>query len=378
MFSKNNKANTTSVGVFKKMYSQLKAFKNQGVDCYFLYIDHHYLVMENISTKEVTKCVPQNTRHLYKAVFEMIKKINPNFVYIRKMMADHRLIGFLQMLKTQENINIIMEFPTLPYDAEIRGKIVSNIDQHCRKELKNYIDLAINYHRFEEVFGIPAISIFNATDVESIPLSRCEQSNNEIHMIAVASLAKWHGYDRLIEGMGQYGHHGEYKVYLHIVGEEQTPGVCELLHNLTKKYYLQERVKFYGFKSGKALDELFDRSHIAVGSLGLHRINLKYGSTIKEQEYCARGLPFINAFENTAFNLEYQYKLTFPGDETPIEIEKIISFYQKLIKDRDFKTKIRQYAENHLTWDHSFKPVFGWMKKIHYLEDKNNRRWFEE
>lgn len=361
MFATADKSNPIAVGVFKKMYSQLKSFKKQGVECYFLYRDLHYFNVENINTKEVTKFIPENTRSLYKTAFEIIMKINPEFVYIRYMMADHRLLGFLQMLKTLEKINIIMEFPTLPYDAEIRGEIVSGVDQHYRKELKNFVDLAVNYNGFKEVFGIPAISIFNATDVEIIPISKSEQSNNEIHLIAVASLAQWHGYDRLIEGLGQYGLSGEYKIYLDIVGEEQTPGIGELLYNLVKKYCLQDRIKFYGFKSGKALDDLFDQAHIGVGPLGLHRFNIKGGSSIKEQEYCARGLPFINSYENMAFNQDYKYKLTFESDETPIEIEKIISFYQKLLKDSDLKTKIRQYAENYLTWEQSYKPVFDWM-----------------
>ena len=44
-------------------------------------------------------------------------------------------------------------------------------------------------------------------------------------MIAVASLAKWHGYDRLIEGWANMVTMGSIK-YICILGEEQTPGVC--------------------------------------------------------------------------------------------------------------------------------------------------------
>ena len=365
MFSKNNKANTTSVGVFKKMYSQLKAFKNQGVDCYFLYIDHHYLVMENINNQEIVRRIPQSTLDYYNKAFEMIMKEAPNLIYIRKMCVDHRVIGFLQRLKTRKSMKIIMEFPTLPYDQEIKGNIISNIDRHFRKELKEYVDIAVNYNKYDNVFGIPAISIINAIDVENIPISSSKYAGNEIHMLAVASLANWHGYDRLLEGLAEYNRHKNFdvKVYLHIVGEEQIPGVRLSLQNLIQKYRLQDTVILHGFKSGADLDHLFNQSHIAIGVLGLHRKGLKDGSPLKEQEYCARGLPFINAFENIAFDSDYKYKLTFPGDETPIDIEKVITFYNHIIQDKDYKVRIRQYAEYQLTWERSFEPVFNWIKK---------------
>ena len=42
----------------------------------------------------------------------------------------------------------------------------------------------------------------------------------EIRLVAVAGLAKWHGYDRLLEGLGEYYRTDvERKVIFHIVGE---------------------------------------------------------------------------------------------------------------------------------------------------------------
>lgn len=363
MFTLINKASPTTVGVFKKMYGQLKAFTKQGMDCYFLFKDNNYLVLENLKTQEFERRIPQSTLDVYNKALEMILKIAPDFIYIRKMVIDHRAIGFLQRLKIQTNLKIIMEFPTLPYDQEIRGRIIYNIDRHCRKELKKFVDLAVNYNKYDNVFGIPAICIINAVDVENIPVNNSKYADNELHVLAVASLAKWHGYDRLIEGLAEYYRQKkcDSKVCLHIVGEEQTPGILSSWQELVKKYGLQETVIFHGLKKGADLDNLFNQSQIAVGNLGFHRTGVQSGSTIKEQEYCARGMPFINAFENIAFAPDYKYKLTFPSDETPIDIEKVIAFYNYIVQDEDYRLHIRKYAENHLTWEHSLAPVFKWI-----------------
>jgi len=364
MFTMGNKADPVAIGIFKKMYGQLKAFTKKGMDCYFLYRDDIYLVMENLKTQEFDRRIPQSTLDVYNKAFEMILRTAPNVIYIRKMNIDHRMLGFLQKLKTQKNLKVIIEFPTLPYDQEIKGSIISNIERHFRQDLKQYVDLAVNYNKYDEVFGIPAICIFNGIDLENIPVSKSKFSGNKLHLLAVASLANWHGYDRLIEGMAEYYRQkkADLQVCLHIVGEEQIPGVLTSLQDLIQKYSLQEMVILHGAKTGTELNELFDQAHIAIGVLGIHRKGLKIASPLKELEYCARGIPFVNAFENTAFDPDFKYKLTLPGDETPIDIEKIISFFNCVNQEKDYKVQIRKYAENHLTWDHCLEPVFNWIK----------------
>ena len=42
---------------------------------------------------------------------------------------------------------------------------------------------------------------------------------NELHLIGVAEIHFWHGFDRLIKGLKEYyAHNPGYKVYFHIVG----------------------------------------------------------------------------------------------------------------------------------------------------------------
>ena len=364
MFTHVDKSKNTMSGVLKKMYGQIQALEKQGFDCFFVYRQDQYLMLEEIKTKQIIKRVPQSTQDIYYLVNNFTRDIQPEYIYIRSGLADHAFVNFLRKIRLQYQSKIILEFPTLPYDLEVKGQISSNIDKYWRNKMGKYVDLAVNYNNYKEVFGIPAISISNGICIENIPRSNGKLNNNELNMIAVAALAIWHGYDRLIQGMEQYYRNSpEKNVHLHIVGNEQQDGILSSLEGLIKKHGLTNKVILHGFKSGNDLNEVFDQCHIGVGSLALHRINLKEGSALKEQEYCARGMPFINAFKNTIFPEEFKYKLTFSSDETPISIDRINSFYLSIVQDRDYKEHIRQYAESHLIWEKSLEPVIRWMKE---------------
>lgn len=63
-------------------------------------------------------------------------------------------------------------------------------------------------------------------------------------MIAVAGLAKWHGYDRILRGMGEYYKEGEKReVQFHIVGEGSP---IEEYKRIVEKYEIAEHVTFNG------------------------------------------------------------------------------------------------------------------------------------
>jgi hypothetical protein len=60
---------------------------------------------------------------------------------------------------------------------------------------------------------------------------------------------------------------------------------------------ISDRVVFHGFTTGKALDALFDRCHIAVGSLGIHRKGLTQTSELNGI-LCPRCLHIISPPQN--------------------------------------------------------------------------------
>jgi len=123
-------------------------------------------------------------------------------------------------------------------------------------------------------------------------------------------------------------------------------------------------VLFHGFKTDKELDKLFDKCHIAVGSLGIHRLNLKHGSVLKVREYCARGIPFIYSAIDPDFPESFPYRLKVPANENPIEIPSVVEFAGKVLLDQEHSEKMRRHAEENLDWSIKMKRLFEFIKQI--------------
>ncbi|MBI6013286.1 glycosyltransferase, partial [Clostridium perfringens] len=146
------------------------------------------------------------------------------------------------------------------------------------------------------IYGIKSIPIENGICIEDYKQhENLNKSENKINLIAVASMRKWHGYDRLIQAIGEYYKTSNSKldINFHIVGSG--PEISKY-KQISSKYNIDKNIIFYGELGGHKLDKLFDKCDIAIGSLGLYRIGLERVSTIKSKEYCARGIPFIYAY----------------------------------------------------------------------------------
>ena len=102
--------------------------------------------------------------------------------------------------------------------------------------------------------------------------------DDAIHLIGVAEVHLWHGYDRLIAGLGEY-----YKsaasprnLIFHIVGgvdpfDLYGGGDYPGIQTLIDQYGLQKHVVFHGQLFGEELDKVFNQSCFAIGSLARHR-----------------------------------------------------------------------------------------------------------
>ena len=112
-----------------------------------------------------------------------------------------------------------------------------------------------------------------------------------------------------------------------------------------------------GAKTGGDLDSLFNKSHVAVNTIGWHRMNIRNSDTLKAREYCARGIPFISSGNDMDFAESFKYIYKVPEDDSPIDISGIIKFY-KTLKPGNIVNDMRKYAEKNLTWDNQFKKIF--------------------
>jgi glycosyltransferase involved in cell wall biosynthesis len=200
----------------------------------------------------------------------------------------------------------------------------------------------------------PHITIGNGIDVTSMKIRRCPSyPGNELHLICSANVNKWDGLDRLFRGLAEYN--GPVSVTLHIAGEGS-----ELVHlkRLARDMDIESQVVFHGYLTGKPLDDLFDKCHIAMGCLAIHRKGLMQTSELKAREYCARGIPFIlSGVDHDFFHDDFPYLHKISADESPIDIEKIRKFAVEMFADFEHPPKMRQYAVQNLDWSVKMKRL---------------------
>jgi glycosyltransferase involved in cell wall biosynthesis len=193
---------------------------------------------------------------------------------------------------------------------------------------------------------LPHITIGNGIDVGSVKLrSPPDLGAGSLDLLCVANVNRWHGVDRIIEGINEYK--GTAKVRLHVVGDGSE---LARLKDQTASFGLDDAIIFHGFLSGKSLDNLFDKCHLAVGTLGIHRLGMRQASVLKAREYCARGIPFIYGIEDPDFSRKFDYLLKVPDTDVPIDIDSVIDFAHCVYKDPSHHRRMRDFAGNYLDW----------------------------
>lgn len=291
-----------------------------------------------------------------------------DFLYIRKDYFDRSFRKFVKNVKKKSSkTKIIVEIPTYPYDKELK-KILLWKEKMERKKLKAYIDKFVTLSKDDEIFGVSTIQIMNGIDVNSISpvVPKPHKANEPINIIAVAALAKWHGYDRLISGMGHYYRQGgKREIVFHLVG---TGNVIPQYKKLVHQYGIQKNVVFHGEKYGEELEQIYNQCAIGVATLNAHILGIQCGSFLKSREYCAKGLPQFFAGEIDMFqDVEFDYVCKFPPDDQPIDMQRFIRFYDEIYiangkNQDDIVREIREFAYHRCDMSKTMQPV------IQYLE----------
>lgn len=218
-------------GISKKIQYQIKALKECGLDvctCYYeqtsdghwkWIADNNILVDFGHSTwGKIRK------RICFKPIRDFIISEGISFIYIRSFHnANPFTIQLVSQLK-KHDVKVVMEIPTYPYDQEyitFKMKLDLLVDKCFRHHLAKLLDGIITFSDAKTIFGGPTIRISNGIDFDSIlPKKQINDTTYELHLIGVAEIHYWHGYDRIIKGLAEYYlTKPQYKVYFHIVGE---------------------------------------------------------------------------------------------------------------------------------------------------------------
>lgn len=352
-------------GISKKMLAQIKGLRQNGHDVRVCYYD---ISSQGERCRYVDDQVIMNygkgrwasiwQRISYGCIADYCQENAIELVYVRCFMNaspfNIRLFKRLRRL----GIHCVMEVPTYPYDKEfdylpLKYRVEHFFDKMFRRRLSSYMDAIVTFSDEKEIFGQRTINISNGIDPDTLPLQPIVDSAKELHLIGVAEVHPWHGFDRLIAGLGEYyKQSGNPKpVFFHLVGGVG-PELMEQFTSIIDQYHIQPHVIFHGKLFGEDLNKVFAQCAFAVGSLGRHRSGISQIKTLKNREYACRGIPFIYSEQDSDFDAQ-PYVMKAPADESPIDIRRIIDFVDAFDMEPE---DIRKTVE-HLTWKIQMRRV---------------------
>lgn len=366
-----------SSGISKKIHYQVKGLAENGHDVRLCYYDFspeghrcRYVDEQVLKDYGTGRLAALRQRMDYQCVLDYCLREKIDFVYARSFHnANPFLVRFFQRLR-RHGITAVTEIPTYPYDSEYNSdygwsvRLGVWINKLFRHRLAQTQAAIVTFSDEKIIFGQRTINISNGVDIDSTPLhAPFPSAPNPLHLIGVAEVHYWHGFDRLIEGLGLYYQQARVKqakvrdVVFHIVGGVDAnmmkgSGGVSGFQSLIDRYALQDRVVFHGALYGQSLNQVFDQCQFAIGSLGRHRSGITTIKTLKNREYATRGIPFIYSEQDSDFD-QQPYVIKAKADETPIDIQQIISFVDSRLWHAD---EIRQTVE-HLSWKVQMQKV---------------------
>ena len=358
-------------GISKKIHYQVKGLRENGYEVHLCYYDfdaqgHRCRYVDGQVIKDYGTGFMAGLRQRidYDCIYDYCKLNGIQFVYARCFQnANPFLIRLFKRLRLL-GIKSVTEIPTYPYDQEFdtfsrQERLGLKIDQLFRHGLARQMSAIVTFSDADEIFGQRTIRISNGVDFDSIPLHHFQPVDDAIHLIAVAEVHLWHGYDRLIAGLGEYYKNATSprNIIFHIVGgidpfdlygQGDYPGIQTLID----QYGLKGHVVFHGQLFGDELNNVFNQSCFAIGSLARHRSGITNIKTLKNREYATRGIPFIYSEIDSDFE-DKPYIIKALPDESPIDVQQMVDFIESHTFD---PAEIRKTVEN-LSWKIQMRRV---------------------
>ena len=358
-------------GISKKIHYQVKGLRENGHEVHLCYYDFNadghrcrFIGDDVLCDYGTGSLAAVRQRMSYGDVYHYCISHGIELVYARCFQnANPWLIHFFSRLR-RAGIRAVTEIPTYPYDNEFGDGTNWNmrirlwIDKLFRRRLYSQMEAVVTFSDADEIFGQRTIRISNGVDFDSIPLHQPPTTMEPLHLIGVAEVHYWHGFDRLVAGIGEYYKHGgRREVYFDIVGGvhpnymhnlPQAPGFQVLID----KYGINDHIIFHGQLFGEQLDNVFNQSQFAIGSLARHRSGITVIKTLKNREYATRGIPFVYSEQDSDFDHQ-PYVMKVPADESPIDIGQIIDF----VDNHRFRPEEIRQTVSHLTWKIQMQKV---------------------
>ena len=296
-------------GVKAKVEEQAQEWKALGIDHHLFYIypgkseqlDEYSSVLGaelNWLPSKLKAFV--NKILLTRYIGRKIKEFNPDVLYVRQTYYYPGIISILRDFKNCMELNTIDLF-----EIKTQNLISRLLMRFGREKLNRSIDAYVSVSEeiltYYSSYDVPKIVIANGIDLTRLgTTSKVKQASPQVLFIG-SSGASWHGVDKLEKLILSCP-----EFFFHIVGYES--------------YSKFVNAKFYGFLNKSELIDLYPIMDVGLGSLALHRINIKEASPLKVREYIACGLPCILPYIDTDLK-EGENILVISNEELNIDNE---------------------------------------------------------
>ncbi len=372
-----------NIGVTAKIKTQVEVLNQLGYDTTAIFIEyngtldqsyklekfHKYwrLVVKTSTCPLISKFI--NRKRVFGILHNLLKKEPFDYVYMRfPLYLDIPLIRFLghfrdrvvfenQSLHTGEMLSR-RHLGKYLLDSVLAGQVYAKL----KAIVAVTPDIADFYRRKTNRKNLPVLSLSNGIGVHDIPVKQHKPiEDKKFSIIMVASFFPHHGVDRLLKGLRAYK--GEYEITVHLVGNSGIDKKNNHLQNSLGKNVIE-----YGAMSGKHLDKVYNQSHLAIGSLGIHRIKgLKEATPLKTREYIARGIPFAIGYKDVDLydgnEIEDCY-IQLPQNDEPVDFNGLISSTISIYKKSDVSVRLRQFAENNFDWNIKMKKLGSFLESL--------------
>jgi len=359
--------------LIRKFNGQMNACIQLGYEAWYLEWNGEafHLVCVNTGEKKhvmnTTQKLPREKYYhtlyfidMYRAAIKAIGMRAFDKLYIRFLPTFPPAVRFVKLAK-KKGITIIQEIPTYLGKGNDDGSEQPSLVRRIALKASNaYAQLAQRKMDFFTIIGVdakgtfcgkPAMNINNGIDVTAISLRSYQPQEGAIHMLLLASMCDWHGYDRMITALKNYK--GREKIILHFAGNDGDGSLAKWQQMAEG----MENVIFHGGVYGDDLDKLINGMDLGVSSLGLYRIGLELGTVMKGREYMARGLPFVYAGEDPTIEKGHPHAMQVPNDDTPIDMEEVAAFAKRMRAEKDAAQSMREYARRNMSWEMEFERI---------------------
>ena len=302
-------------------------------------------------------------KEIYNLAVFLSRQYKIEMAYIRNCPTVFTYIKMMKNLKKNVG-NVVVEIPTYPSKDEVKAskkisdKLFYPYLSFIEKQASKYVDLFVLIGKKADTFrGKKAINIINGTNISGYKAHSKRNPDGFFHIICLAGMNHYHGFDRLILSLIDYYERGNVKnVFIHLVGPDVDGSLSKWMkmanNSVVSGYVLEE-----GPMRGKALDDMFDKCDFACGSLGLFRKKMRTGFDLKCAEYMSRGIPFIccNFTDSFFSNIPHCYSKV-SEDESLISFDDIYNFMSIEALEENATEDLRNYAKK-LNWESQFSKI---------------------